>query len=241
MKCLSAIILAAATIGFVAHTARAQQITWSGYDWTVRTGAGGPGNNVWNKDNVQVDGTGTLHLKISNAGRVWSCAEIYTNQKFGYGTYQFFVTGAIDQLDKNVVLGLFSYPTADVGPDGTNEIDIEMSRWGNPSTPMGSYTVYPNTLTAQNVSQVYAFRLLHNLDTTQRYTWKEGSIAFQSLHGHTNGNTREYSAWSTPRSFSKLVGSQAMPVHLNLWLFQSNPPSDSKPVEVLIKAFKFAP
>ena len=48
----------------------------------------------------------------------------------GFGRYQFQVIGRIDQLDPNVVLGLFKYPTPDVGPDGTNEIDIEFAQWG---------------------------------------------------------------------------------------------------------------
>ena len=41
------------------------------------------------------------------------------------------VNGRLDQLDDNVTLGLFSYPTGDVGPDGTHEIDLEFARWGD--------------------------------------------------------------------------------------------------------------
>jgi hypothetical protein len=107
-------------------------ITFSGYQWDVRADTGGPGPNIWDAGNVQVDDEGRLHLKITKntgaAGKTeWHCAEINTQQRLGLGRYQFQVIGRIDKLDRNVVLGLFNHPTrGDVGrPDGTNEIDIE--------------------------------------------------------------------------------------------------------------------
>ena len=35
------------------------------------------------------------------------------------------------------------YPTPDVGPDGTHEIDIEFAKWGVPDAKIGNYTVWP--------------------------------------------------------------------------------------------------
>ena len=68
--------------------------------------------------------------------------EVLTKDRSGFGRYQFWVVGRVDRLDPNVVFGLFNYPTPDIGPDGTNEIDIEFAKWGKPEAPMGNYTVW---------------------------------------------------------------------------------------------------
>jgi hypothetical protein len=100
-------------------------IQFSGYRWNVRpAGVDGPGPNQWDPQNVRLDPQGRLHLKITRRGGVWCCAEVWTQKSFGFGHYQFQVTGLLDRLDPNVVLGLFNYPPESVGPDGTNEIDI---------------------------------------------------------------------------------------------------------------------
>src|SRR3954463_15767795 len=114
--------------------ARAATLHFAGYDWTVKSGNGlGPGPCDWSESNAWVDETGALHLKISHTGGTWSCAEVETTQSLGFGRYQWWVIGEVDKLDANVVLGLFNYPTPDVGPDGPHEIDIAVPRWGIPS------------------------------------------------------------------------------------------------------------
>lgn len=67
-------------------------------------------------------------MRISNPGGAWQCAEITSTQPLGFGTFQFWVDGPVDQLDKNIVLGLFQYG----GTDGINEQDIEFSQFGDP-------------------------------------------------------------------------------------------------------------
>ena len=67
-------------------------------------------------------------MKISHVNGRWQCAEVFTVEKLGFGRYQWFVEGGIDKLDPVVVLGFFTYPDETVGPDGTNEIDIEYTR-----------------------------------------------------------------------------------------------------------------
>jgi hypothetical protein len=122
---VSAILLAACAFS------QAKTIRFSGYDWIVRpSGTGGPGPNQWDENNVWVDGSGYLHLKLSQRAGRWYCSEVYTKDRLAFGSYQFWVIGHVDKLDQNVVFGLFSYPTPDVGPDGTNELDIEFAKWG---------------------------------------------------------------------------------------------------------------
>src|ERR1043166_192268 len=74
------------------NNATATTIQFSGYTWNVKDGANlGPGPNNWSQNNVWVDASGFLHLKISKdptTGK-WNCAEVSTQQAFGYGKLKF--------------------------------------------------------------------------------------------------------------------------------------------------------
>lgn len=216
-------------------------ISFAGYNWNVRSGQGGPGPNNWSSSNVWVDANGYLHLKLSQVGGQWYAAELTSRKFFGFGTYQFQVISRFDLFDQNIVLGLFNYPTPAIGPDGTNEIDIEYSHWGNPTYPIGNFTVWPAVTGVKQHS--YSFNLnLTNRYTTQRFVWGSKNIFFQGLRGLTDGNTGQYASWLyQPTAYLKQIPQQAMPVHLNLWLFQGQAPVNGQEVEVIIKSFKFIP
>lgn len=216
-------------------------ISFSGYQWIVRGGTGGPGPNNWRKSNVWVDGNGHLHMKVSRVDNQWYCAEIWTVDRLGFGTYQFQVTGRIDRLDRNVVLGLFNYPTADVGEDGTNEIDIEIARWGTAGNPNGNYTVWPTDVSLSRESFNFPFTLT-GVNSTHRFTWSGSQIYFQSLYGLRDDNTNQFAEWLyAPADAASYIPQQAMPVHINLWLVRGLKPSNLREVEIVIKNFKYTP
>ena len=238
------LIIAAAIIASLVTGAAAQAgtINFSGYTWEVRpAGDGGPGPNHWDPNNVSVDANGYLHLRLTQRNGQWFCAEVYTQQRLGFGRYQFWVIGRVDKLDRNVVFGLFNYPTADVGPDGTQEIDIEFSRWGQAIAPNGNYTVWPAVVGLSQKSKTFPF-LLNGDFSTHRFTWNPTSVFFQSLHGHQDNNTNQFSSWLyQPVNPTTRIAQKPMPVHLNLWSFGGRPPSNGAQVELVVRAFKFTP
>lgn len=219
-----------------------QTLTFSGYEWKPRVAESeGPGPNHWLKENAFVDAKGQLHLKITRRNGIWSCAEVDMTKSLGFGTYQFQIVGRIDKFDKNVVLGLFNYPSPEIGPDGTNEIDIEFAHWGNPEFPIGNYTVWPARAGTKESSRTFRFTLNGN-KTTQRFTWASKSILFQSLNGHYDDNRNEYQRWLfQPSDSAAQIPQQPLPVLINLWLFQGHAPSNAKEVEMIIASFKFTP
>ena len=167
----------------------------------------------------------------------WTCGEIYSTQSFGFGTYEFDVTSPrVDQLDPNVVLGLFSYP--DTSPDGTDELDIEYSRWGVTTNDNLSFTAYPTTLKQKSVSKGFTVHPLVAANIN-RYVWSKRAVRFHCLTDPPKGGGKTLAQWQTPVSFAKSVGQNPMPVHLNLWLFQSAAPSDQNQAEVVIERFRF--
>jgi len=88
-----ALLTAACTIS------EARTIKFSGYDWTVRAGRGGPGPNNWDENNVWVDQSGYLHLQLTSRGNQWYASEVSTTDRLGFGRYQFWVIGRLDRLD----------------------------------------------------------------------------------------------------------------------------------------------
>jgi hypothetical protein len=222
-----------------ANVRAATTVQFSGYTWTIRnTGSSseGPGPNIFSGSNAWVDSNGWLHLKISkntSTGK-WNCAEIYSNQSFGYGTYQWQVDGPIGSLDKNIVLGLFNYS----GNDGFDEMDIEFARWGNSAWPNLNYTVWPAQSGFSDWNYTKDFTLTGGTYTTHRFTRSASSVVFKSLNGFYNDDTNLF-ATATCTSPAWSISTLNMPVHMNLWLFNGNAPSDGKEVEIVIHNFKF--
>ncbi|HEX8955809.1 MAG TPA: DUF4214 domain-containing protein [Burkholderiaceae bacterium] len=217
------------------------QLVFSGYTFNVRSGSGGPGPNTWSANNAWVDANGFLHLKIAYSGGQWSAAEVYTNQSLGFGTYQFKVVGHPEIMDQNVVLGLFPYTTPAIGPDGTNEVDIEFATWGGQQSQHGNWTVWPAT--AGYSDTTHAFDMSGNTGwSTHRFTWGARQIGFQALAGLTDTDAGQYASWTfAPANYASLIPQNAIPLHMNLWLFQGQAPADGAQVEMVISEFKFTP
>jgi hypothetical protein len=207
-------------------------ISWAGYQWAIRSGNGLPGPNNWSANNVFVDASGYLHLKITNVSGTWYSAELSTTNSLGFGTYQWQIDAPLDRLDRNVVVGLFPY----LGPSGTNEIDIEYSRWGSATNDNLWWTVYPNSGTT--IGRAHFPFSLTGTYTTSRFTWNPTSVAFWLMGGFqpigTTGNIID--SWTYPSTTTN-IPQHAMPLHINLWLYKGHPPSDGRPVEIVIKSF----
>jgi hypothetical protein len=224
----------------IADPPAAGTVQWSGRTWTIRDDTGGPGPNTFAPGNVTIAADGSLHLKLQPTNGKWTCAEIYTSEPLGRGTYVFNISTPVDSFDPSITLGLFSYPKSNVGPDGTNELDIEFARWGNAKYPNGNYTAWPVDVKQKNVDTTFEFEQTQD-ETEQVYTWADGSVTFETLEPVEKKKPRLIRRWTTPDKFAALVAKKPMPVHINLWLFGGHAPTDGKAVEVVIKSFKFTP
>jgi hypothetical protein len=208
------------------------KVTWSGATWAIKTSrsAVGPGPNVFDKANVSVV-AGQLHLRIAkNASGKWTCAEIVGPTSYGYGTYTFTVASAVDALDANVVLGLFTW--SDRAPYAHREIDIEFARWGNAGDATNAqYVVQP----WDGANHLRRFTQPATATSTHRFTWSAGQIAWESRAA--NGGliaTHAYTGADVPKPGDERV-------RLNLWLFNGAAPLDGNPVVVVVSSFAFTP
>ncbi len=208
-------------------------IYWKGLKWIAKGYIGAPGGNRYAPDNVFVDANNQLHLKIQKDAKGWTCATLQTATKLKYGTYQAVVQGRLDQLDKNVVFGMFNYG----GVDYINEIDVEVAYWGDPSYGPIGYTSYPPNLDMDPFNKAFPMKQTSNL-TTHKISWMPGTVGFMSQQGEkTNSDSSEVIA-TCKTSISPNV---SMPFYFDLWLMEHIAPSNKLPAEVIIKDFSFTP
>ena len=217
--------------GGSAASAATRTISFSGLEWTVKAGstAIGPGPNFFSASpsNVWVDKGGRLHLKITRSQGRWWSAEVIGTRSLGHGTYTWTLDSRVDALDPNVVLGLFTW--SDSPAFANREIDIEFSRWGNPlATANGQFVVQPHSA----AGHLQPFRQLPVARSQHGFTWVPGSVAFASVGGSVP-------AWSYLGADVPPAGDERP--RMNLWLNGGAAPTDGRPVEVILSAFRFTP
>ncbi|CAF0782018.1 unnamed protein product [Adineta steineri] len=234
-------IITTLCLSMIALSSGQKTIQWSGYEWFLKEMQGaGPGPNDWKSDNVWVDADNKLHLKLHKSPTTggWTCAELYSKVRFSFGTFRWFVEGAIDKFDTNVVLGLFTYG----GIDGTNEIDIEMAKWGRTESEASNlfYTTYPHTLDVAKPVSSGTRISLQGTYTTHQFIWNSYNVVFQSQHGFMNSSHENiFYSYTTPIAFTSAMPHISAPLHMNLWAFQGRPPTDGQEVEIVIHNFKY--
>jgi hypothetical protein len=214
-------------------------LNFSGYEWRVKCSDErvGPGPNYFSDgaDNVEVDGQGRLHLRLTQRGGRWYCAEVVSARSFGYGTYRFYVDTPAADLSPWLVLGLFTW--SDEPADHHREIDVEVSRWGKEEDDDAQFVVQPYT----DARNVVRFRMPAGLRAaTHSFTWGPGSVFCQSLEGHNAepgpGSVIRQHTFS--RGIPRAGGENA---RMNLWLFTGRPPDGLSETEAVISKFEFVP
>ena len=222
------------------------KVNFSGYWWRVRPWSDereNPGPNFWSSNNVWVDDNGSLHLRISHMNGRWYSAEVYTEEDLGYGVYTWYIIGRIDQLDKNVVLGLFAMN------DDRHEVDIEFSKWGKGEKKNGWYTLWYGRGPDQNPERIDQKSFDMRLKGTCSTHWfiaTDKYVYFKSVHGHylPGEETHVISEEEfkiNENELRKLPRLEHARAHINLWLVNGTAPSDNSEVEVIISRFEHYP
>ena len=118
----------------------AKTLHFSGYEWIIRQTASDAGGsrNLFDPANAWTDENGFLHLRIARATDHWTSAEVHLTASLGYGTYHVAVRD-ISHLEPAAVFAISTWD--DSGPP--REMDIEMSRWGEPGGKNAQYVIQP--------------------------------------------------------------------------------------------------
>ena len=215
--------------------------SFSGYEWWVKSSPYhvGPGPNLFSdsRSNVWVDAEDQLHLQIKKDSDFWKCAEVISSSSFGFGTYRFYTRDGEASFNENVVFGLFTW---DDEPDFNHrEIDIEFSRWGNPTDLNAQFVVQP----WEKPGNVRRFEEPNDSGVSMhQFRWIEDRVEFESRSNvqlGMDGSGTLTAKWVYNGDDVPMPGGEA--VRLNLWLLDGKSPSDNNPTSVIVVGFEFLP
>lgn len=202
-------------------------LRFSGYRWETRETSSdrGGSRNFYDPANAWTDENGFLHLRITRQGEHWVSAEVKLARSLGYGSYRFVVRD-VSQLEPAAVFAMFTWD--DVGP--SREMDIEISRWGEPEDKNAQYVIQPYVVPANTVRfNAPTGPLMFSMD------WRPGSMSFKTV--------RE----STGRVVAEHIFTSGIPtagnerIYMNLWAYRNQRYPLQNEFEVVIEKFEFLP
>lgn len=220
-------------------------LDFGGRTWRVKgPGFYGPGPNSFSDSPsaVWVDESARLHLTVQKVGNTWYSTEAVLEEPLGYGDYVFTTVGDLDALHHNIVLGLFPweygacYDLANGWWNPYNEIDIEFSRWGNPSNSVGQFVAQPYDWPG-NIHR-FAASFAPGERTTHAMRWLPNRVDFRSWRGGAGDEATGASIQTWTYTGPHIPRPEQPRVHVNLWQF-NGPPTTSQ--EVVIEEFRFVP
>ena len=178
-----------------------------------------------------------LNLVVSkDDADAWHCVEVsLPPPTLGYGTYEFAVRGAVDDLadgDPSLVLGMFLYK------DDAHELDVEFARWGATGGKANNadYVNQPNT--GSNKALFWAQPPGLNA-TTHQIVYGADKVTWHSFVTGPGGRSQPYQTFESTDTVPAAAG---MLVHINLWLFRGTPLRGARTeVNVSLSSFSFKP
>lgn len=208
-------------------------LPFSGYEWRVRNAPSSRGGlNQYDSANAFVDNSGALHLRIARQGDHWTCAEVSLTRSLGYGTYSFVVRD-ISHLEPAAVFGMFTWDYSG-GEQNYREVDIEISRWGDPSNKNAQYVVQPYYVAAN----VLRFTVPAGV-VTHSFHWERGRLSFSSVRGSQPAVASRPIAGHVFTSGVPSPGIES--VRMNLYVFGSSAVPLANGAEVVVEKFEYLP
>lgn len=206
-------------------------LRFSGYEWESRQDASDHGGyrNLFSPSNAWADEKGFLHLRVSKQDNDWVSAEVKLTRSLGYGSYRFVVRDS-SHLEPAAVFAMFTLD--DSGP--SREMDIEVSRWGEPEDKSAQFVIQPYVVPANTVR----FEAPSGL-STYWMEWGPARVAFRSDRGDV---PRKRSGALAEHVFTSGVPSAGNErVHLNVYVYANKRHPLKHEFEVVVEKFEFLP
>jgi hypothetical protein len=210
---------------------RPKMLDFSGYQWELRQDASDHGGykNLFSPSNAWTDANGLLHLRVSRQGNDWVSAEVRLTRTLGYGSYRFVVRDT-SYLEPAAVFAMFTLD--DAGP--SREMDIELSRWGEPEDKSAQFVVQPYVVPANTVR----FESPPGL-ATYCMDWGQGHVAFRSARGNEPCRRSEAVAEHVFTSGVPYTGDEK--VHMNVYVYNNKRHPLEHDFEAVVEKFEFLP
>jgi hypothetical protein len=222
-------ILAAAIVPGAAPESPPKILRFSGYQWEARQNANDPEGAPYNPGNVWTDDHGFMHLRIARQNDRWMSAEVKLSRSLGYGSYRF-VVHDVSYFEPAAVFAIFTWD--DLGP--SREMDIEISRWGEPEEKNAQYVIQPYVVPANTMRFAAPAGPL-----TYWMVWEPGRVTFKTVRGAQSSNGSAVVAEHVFTSGVPSAGNER--IHMNLWVYSSKRHPLQHEFEVVVEKFEFLP
>jgi hypothetical protein len=212
-------------------------LQFSGYEWKVRNTSSDRGGftNPYDPANAWTDENGFLHLRIAGAPGRWTCAEVSLTRSLGYGLY-IFVVRDTSHMEPAAVLSMFTWDDK-AADQNHRELDIEISRWGDPGSKNAQYVVQPYYLPTNVARFIAPSGVL-----THSFRWEPGKAAFKTVIGKNGSPNDGGSRDAAGQIFSTGIPSPGGEVvHLALFAYSNTKRPLQKNTEVVIEKFEYLP
>jgi len=209
-------------------------VTFSGYEWRVRDAPSSRGGvtNQYDASNVFVDAGGAMHLQMKKVGQDWHCSEVSLSRSLGYGTYRFTVED-VAHFEPAVVFTIFTWDYSG-GEPYNREMDIEMTRWGAPTSANGHFVVQPFHMAAN----AFGFEVPPG-KMTHLFHWEPGRVTFRTMRGD--------GAEPHPAVVAEHVFTSGVPVpgiesvRMSHYAYHRGDPIHASDSEVVVDHFEYLP
>jgi hypothetical protein len=218
--------------GATPKATQTKTVLFGGYEWQIRqtsSQAGGTPNN-FDSSNAWTDKSGSLHLRIAGSPGHWTSAEVYLSRSLGYGSYRFLLRD-VSHMEPASTLTLSTW---DAVSTGANEMDIEISRWGEINNRNAQFVIQPYHIPANTIR----FQAAPG-EVTFMFRWTPGRAWFRAFHG-------DVSRWDSKsvidHAFTSGVpasGNEA--IHMNLYVFNNPTNPLQRGTEVIVEKFEYLP
>jgi hypothetical protein len=189
---------------------------------------------------VRVDASGALVLRLDRTDDGWRGAQLRTTTRHGLGRYALRVREGLAGLPPSAVAGFFVYG----GRDFADEIDVEISRWGDPDSAAITYAIWPTEpspepdpeMTARRASP----RALRDV-TTHGFEWSDGVVQFRSVEGLVSAQAlfadgEPFARWRYEAHERRhgQIPRGPLPLYLNLWVHRTARMDDLQSLEIVL-------
>jgi len=224
-------VLAVATVNGGLPSAPPPTLQFSGYQWEIRQTASNQAGylNLYTPANAWTDRNGFLHLRVSKHEQQWVSAAVKLSRSLGYGSYRLVVQD-VSRLEPAAIFAMFTWD--EFGPP--REMDIEISRWGEPEDKNAQFVVQPYVVPANT------FRFVAPAGTlTYWMDWEPGRVSFKTIRGAGSKKGADIVAEHVFTSGIPAGGNER--IRMNAYVYGNKRHPLQNEFEVIIEKFEFLP
>jgi len=230
-------------------TNKTDGFNFSGYNWVVKETKNIADSRYFcltNKNNVTIDKDGSLRIKITKTGDVWSGGEITIDTSLGFGEYSFEIYSPQGKLDANATLSFTVLNVTDDQYEGMTQTGIRFSKYSEPEANNElEYFLYATDKKIAEVKTPDKPFLISEKSSIHKVGIYPDYMYFSSKSGDNFNEFKTVKQGSNasgiPDDITFSPSTDNMKVIISLCLAETNEPISKNTIELVLKNFKFSP